>query len=528
MELLADLRCLYATDEEIIATGLGADVAGAVVRTAFGHTFAGLVAGGQVRFAGIPAGTHTVELYGADDRLIAEELIGVRDDPGQDPIAGFATSFDAASVPSTLAWLRRLRCTVVQVYDWMERYSTPLGPMARYRDPLGREIDRGALAALVAGIRRAGAVAQAYAPVAAADRGADAQWRLNRNDGAPESLGDLLDIMDPGSPAWQRQWIERYGTAADVIGFNGFHLDTYGYPRGAVDADGDALPLAERYASFIRAVRAARPHDVISFNQVNGVPAGIEPPDPPGFRYVEVWPPNDRWRHLEALMARSAGRRSRPRGDTLAIYPPVWSDDRGGALRTVVLTEAIATMLGAGTMMLGDAGGVLRHPYYVDHERLAPDELETVLAWHRFGLRCRDLFKQGADTSWCELDDENAAVTVSAAAPARPEPVAESLFVRVLRSDKTLVVSLLDLTGSRDGSWSGATAPGTCARAEVTALVDRPDRWRAQVAVLGRAGGRFAPLDLREGPHREGRAVICAVPIATGWSVLRLEKSRKV
>ena len=112
------------------------------------------------------------------------------------------------TVPSTLSWLTRLRCTVVQIYDWMERYSEPLGPAGVYRDGLGREIDRHALEALIAGIRARGAVAQAYAPVAAADPGTHRESRLYRSDGEQESLGDLLDIMDPGDPAWQRHWLD--------------------------------------------------------------------------------------------------------------------------------------------------------------------------------------------------------------------------------------------------------------------------------------------------------------------------------
>ena len=524
---LAALRPVYATGEEIVAAPLGGDVHAAVVRTAFGLTFAGRVAAGEARFEGIPAGTHVVELYGRDDSLLAEEIISVRDDPGQDPILGFATSFDQATVPATLEWLRELRCTAVQIYDWMHSYSKPLGPPEVYRDALGREIDRDALETLIAGVRSMGAAAQAYAPVCATNPGTHREWLLHRNDGAPESLGDLLDILDPGNPQWQREWLEQYGQAADALGFNGFHLDTYGYPRGAVDAAGAAVPLAQGYASFIDAVRSARPDDVISFNQVNGVPAAITPPASPAYRYVEVWPPNDRWRHLEALMSRSAGRGSQPQGDTLAIYPPVWTESRDSALRTVVLTEAIATALGIGALIFGDAGAALRHPYYVDHERLTPDERATVLHWHRFGLRCRDLFRSGEDTSWFELADENAAVTVQSAVHSSPEPDGGTLFTRVIRTDDTVVVSVMDLSGSADGSWSAGTGPGSCDRAVVTALVDRPQSWRARAAVLGRDGDRFVPVDLTEGPHREGRAVVCEVPIVDGWSVLRLENRQR-
>ena len=105
---------------------------------------------------------------------------------------------------------------------------------------------------------------------------------------------------------------------------------------------------------------------MLSFNQVNGVPRDFELPGSPGFRYVEVWPPNDRWRHLEGLLARSSPAQARR---VLAIYPPVWSAERAPALRTALLTEAVATTLGASLLVWGDDRGCLQHPYYVDHEQ---------------------------------------------------------------------------------------------------------------------------------------------------------------
>ena len=48
---------------------------------------------------------------------------------------------------------------------------------------------------MIAGIRSRGAVAQAYAPVAAADPETHRESRLYRSDGAQQSLGDLLDTL---------------------------------------------------------------------------------------------------------------------------------------------------------------------------------------------------------------------------------------------------------------------------------------------------------------------------------------------
>jgi dextranase len=407
----------------------------------------------------------------------------------------------------------------------MESYSRPLAQTESYVDPLRRPIQLGDLRQLIAGIRENGAVAQAYAPICAADeRFAEANqpWLLRRNDGAPESLGNLLQIMDPANLEWQAHWIDVYGRALDALGFNGLHLDTYGYPRVASDATGTFVSIDAGYESFVRAVRVARPRDVISFNQVNGVPRGFSPPQQPGFRYAEVWPPNDQWRHLEGLLDRSAGAAA-PQGDTLAIYPPVWDDARSAALRTAVLSEAIVTTLGAGVLMWGDDFGVLCHPYYVEHEQLKGDEIDVVLRWHRFALRCRDLFRDTVDTSWYELDDENASVTVSWSGITTPEPLGGTVFARIRRGDRTVVVSILDLSGATEGSWRHTSEAGICREVTVTVLVDAPEQWRVQCAVLGANEGRFAPLDADEVAHREGRALSCVVPLVDGWSVVRFE-----
>ncbi len=106
----------------------------------------------------------------------------------------------------------------VQIYDWMETYSAPLGPAGRYQDRVGRMIDRPALEALIAGVKRFGAVPQAYAPVLAADPGDQAELRLYRTDGAPQSLGDLLDIISPGAPPGSATGLSSMGTRPMHLG----------------------------------------------------------------------------------------------------------------------------------------------------------------------------------------------------------------------------------------------------------------------------------------------------------------------
>jgi hypothetical protein len=218
---------------------------------------------------------------------------------------------------------------------------------------------------------------------------------------------------------------------------------------------------------------------------------------------------------------------------SLACYPPVWGIDRStgpvvgearqSSLRTVVLTEAIATLLGTSVLIYGDKSAALCDPYYPKHARLSAREAATVIAWRRFALRCRDLFVEGEDTSWYEIGDENGSVSVEAAAPVRPEPVGGALFARVVHAEGLITVGVVDLTGSANGRWSEPTDKGSVSSATVRVLLDRPDRWETSVAVLGANDDRFTRAIAKEVPHRQGRALEVELPLASGWSILRLE-----
>ncbi len=542
------LKTFYLTGQPLYLPQVPAGTEVVVARSAFGQTVSASARDGQASLPGLPPGTHAIEARAGGGHLLGEEFTTIAATPGERPVMGFATSFSLDAVPGVLGWLRALRCTAVQFYDWMQSYAEPLAATENYADRLGRKHSLGAIAQLTAGCREFGATPQAYAPVYAADPNfgqAHPDWLLYRSDGEAQRLGDLLQITDPGSPDWQRHWLENYGTAVDALGFGGFHLDTYGYPREPLDSAGQPVSMAAAYSRFLQVVRAARPADVLSFNQVNGEPRGFELPVPPGYRDVEVWQPNDRWRHLEGLLQRSGEAGSAvgsagsvagslapsPAAGVLALYPPVWVADRAGALRTVVLTEAIATTLGAGLLVFGDDRGCLEHPYYPDYQQLAADESELALRWHRFALRCRDLFAGGTDTSWYDIGDENGAVSVRCdgavvpVAPVLPEPAGGAVCARVVRHRDCVAVSVLDLTGSQSGSWQEPTRPGRCRRVTITVLLDQPGRWVAAAAVLGQDGDRFGPVPVTQRPHREGTAIEIEVPVADGWSVLRLTRA---
>ncbi len=548
-DVFKDLRSFYRAGEVIEIAALPQRTARVLARRSSGRAVEATL-GEIARFDSLGSGTYCVEALDADGELVAEEFTTVGQHQGERPVHGFATSFGSDDVANVLAWHRALRSTVVQIYDWMSSYTEPLGATSGWKDPSNRPVSFDALRALTSGLHDLGAVAHAYAPIYAVGNTFASEhpdMLLYQDDGQAIRFLDQIVLANPGNEEWQQHFAESYGSAMDAIGFDGLHVDTYGYPRLSNDANGCPVDLRAAYESFLIHLRAQRPSDLISFNQVNGVPSAARLPGGPTFRYCEVWPPNDSWRHFEGLLDRSSGRaglvddfRTRVpliRG-SIACYPPVWGidtpddpisgDERESALRTVVCTEAIVTCLGGSSLLYGDVRAALCDPYYPKHASLTDAEAEKVIAWRRFSLRCRDLFTEGEDTSWYDIGDENGSVAILADAPVRPEPEGGSLFARVNHGEEIVSIGVIDLTGSESTKWSERTAAGTISRVRVRVLLDHPDTWRVDAAVLGSRDDRFFRVESTIVSHRQGRALEMDLPLVDGWSVLRLTKELHV
>jgi dextranase len=536
------VRSFYRSGEEIVLD-LPVEADHVVARRADGSVVPARQVGTQWRLA-LNSGTYNIEAVGAADELLAEELTTVGRHQGERPVHGFATSFQDADVDEIVQWHRSLRTTVVQIYDWMSSYTAPLGETPQWQDPSHRPVSLAALRRLAGEFGAMGAVTHAYAPIYAVGNdfaAANPEMLLYEDDGEAIRFLDQIVIAHPGNVDWQRHFVWAYGEAMDAIGFDGLHVDTYGYPRVACDSSGAAVDMRVAYEAFLDHLRGSRPDDLISFNQVNGVPSAARLPGGPWFRYCEIWPPNVAWRHFEGLLDRSSGEAGRVpavreveatvRG-SLACYPPVWSvnsstflDDelsRECSLRTVLLTDAIATMLATSALIFGDKSSALCDPYYPKHAVLSENESATVIRWRRFALRCRDLFIDGEDTSWYEINDENGSVGVTADHPVAPEPTGGSVFARVVHGVNVVTVGVLDLTGSEKGLWSEQSSPGQARAVTVRVLLENPENWRADTAVLGVDGDRFSSRDARVVEHRQGRALEMEVPLGEGWAVVRL------
>ena len=92
---------------DVAVAGLPVGTSEVLARTAFGKTYVGTISHDTAVLSNLPVGTHAVEARSSDGEILAEDFVSVRAFLGDDPIVGFATSFDAASSAAVLSWLRQ-------------------------------------------------------------------------------------------------------------------------------------------------------------------------------------------------------------------------------------------------------------------------------------------------------------------------------------------------------------------------------------------------------------------------------------
>ena len=265
LELLPT-RAMYVPGDEIVVEARGLVCAAEVTVFHLGDVVtARSVVGGEeamIRLGSFAAGGYGVELRSADG-AVAHTAVHVVDDPRSRVRYGFVADYrPGRDLAEVIDNARRLHLTAVQFYDWAYRHADLLGGGERYQDALGQEVSLDTVRRLIVGLRSAGAASLGYAAVYAVGKEDWPSWEhlaLLRQSGDPYTLGDFLWIVDPAAPEWSVHLVAELAAAVSDVGFDGFHLDQYGYPRLAVRHDGAVVDVAKSFAELIGAVRGCPP-----------------------------------------------------------------------------------------------------------------------------------------------------------------------------------------------------------------------------------------------------------------------------
>ncbi len=356
--------------------------------------------------------------------------------------------------------LRRLHLTDVQFYDWAYRHADLLGGGEEYLDALGQPIVLATVRSLIAACHHVGANALGYAAVYAVGPAEWPKWQHNAlltATGEAYALGDFLFILDPAALDWLAHFTADLTAATAQVGFDGYHLDQYGYPKQAHRPDGQRVDVAASFGRIIDEVRAVLPGAKLVFNNVNDFPTWMTATSPQDAVYIEVWSPHLGLEHLAqtATRARQVGA-GKP--VVIAAYQHVY-DSAPTASADLATQFTMATLFshGATQLLCGEADRILVDPYYVRNHTVEDSTAQLLHRWYDFSVaHCELLFAPGivevtasfAETYNDDIDVRYPAVGVEALA------TAGSVWRRITQlPDGRYVVHLINLVGQHDTHW---------------------------------------------------------------------------
>ncbi len=459
------------------------------------------------------------------------------------PRYGFFSDFgpDEAEVDSIerADALLRLHVNVVQFYDWMASHHTLVADADEFTDPLGRRLSHVVGRRKVDLAHERGMAALGYGAL----YGAEADFSLERPDWLlydgrrqPLTLADIFYLQDFSAASPWRDWIQtQYELAVDSLGFDGIHIDQYGFPKRALSrASGTwrELDIGAEFPGFVeescRRILARRPDGGSIFNCVNAWPLDAMPAvASDAATYIEVWEPYSRYRDLYDMVRRA--RTLRPdKAVILAAYLLPFSPDRprtAGALTSFRLASAAIGASGGFHLIAGEGSALLAEAYYPRYGRLDAMETAVVRRYADFAvrntIRLHDV--SATDIAWTHVGPTNDLITLEHPSLGHygAGAVPDSLWVVGREIGPVTVLQLINLRGLVSDSWNveQACCPSPVEdiklRVRLTGdvsgvLWDTPDQEHGAARVL--------PHDVVE--TSEGRFLVVRLPRIELWSMV--------
>ena len=484
-----------------------------------------------------------IELIGPHEREAARTTTAIDVAPhwSAAPRYGFFADFAPGETPEESTRrandLLRLHVNVVQFYDWMASHHTFLPETDEFTDPLGRRLSHEVVRRKIALAHERGMAALAYGALYGAEADfslAHPDWLLYDGRHEPLALADIFYLQDFGPQSPWREWIiGQYEQAVDVLGFDGIHIDQYGYPKHALSRASGAwreLDIATAFPAFVEEaagrIRKRQPAGGSIFNCVNAWPLDAMPQvTADAATYIEVWEPHSRYRDLYELVRRA--RTLRPdKAVILAAYLLPFNPDTQrstGALLAFRLASAAIAASGGFHLIAGEGDSLLSQAYYPSYGRLDEAEVVVVRRYADFAVRntARLHAVDATDIAWTHVGPTNDLILL-----AHPEleaygagAHADSLWVVGRELGNTTVLQCVNLRGLASDAWNVAqtTSPRPIealeVRVRVTGDIDGV-WWDTPDDEVGLA--RSIPFEIVE--VTDGRFLVYRLPRIDVWS----------
>lgn len=488
----------------------------------------------QVEFAFTPPSV-PLRGYGLDATLLSisgqvpaegSGALDVLERWSQAPRYGFLSDFAPGQpdIEARCDSLLHYHLNVVQFYDWMWRHYKLLPPSEEFTDALGRRLSLHSVREAIRGVQSRGGAAMAYGAVYGAEPEFVEQHPelvLYDEEGKRISLAELFYIMNiaPDS-AWAPMIVGEFAEVVREMGFDGIHLDQYGFPKTARTAEGEVVDLAQHFPLLIEAARAAvvavRPGAGVIFNAVENWPIETVAPTSQDAVYIEVWPPDVSYNDLRRLI-REGKRLSGGKQIILAAYLSPFAEADETTLpqaeAAALLATATIAASGGSHLLLGERDGILCDPYYPKYATLRPAFAARMRTYYDFLVRYEELLISPELEDWEQSETATCSVR---GAPYAANAEAGTVWTIVRHKPGFHVVHLINLTNQADVAWNALrTSPKPLEDLDLT-ISGLPPVSRALLLTPDANTGRPLPTAWRQ---QTDQVHLC-VPQLNVWAVV--------
>jgi dextranase len=367
---------------------------------------------------------------------------------------GFLCDFEDEESNDDIDWMNTLNINYVQFYDWGYKPNQLVSDDDVYQDLMGKKIDKNIVRDKINYCREHSMKSMAYGPIYAAD---ECYFNLNKEEGyyaaknIPLTFIEKFYFMNISLKCnWVNHIVEQYKECIDKMKFSGIHLDTYGYPKRALDSLGEVCHLKDDIPIFLDHVSKELKDASLIFNNVGAWPMGKVLDFKGDSIYVEVWSPYDSFYDLKQIIntCRSGGKST-----ILAAYIAPFRLDRDHAIYSALLSTFYINTLGSTHLFLGERGCALTQGYYNDYTKLKDSELSIIKDFQDFFVSYEELLYDetmlDVTMSNCGGDNEEYRIKGNYSLTSQSNKI--SVIIRC--NERRHLISLLNLEGN-DEKWN--------------------------------------------------------------------------
>ncbi|OAA31572.1 hypothetical protein AT15_05725 [Kosmotoga arenicorallina S304] len=367
------------------------------------------------------------------------------------PRYGFLTDFfpERYDIEKTMDYLTQFHINGLQYYDWMYDYGKLVYEEGdEYKDAWQRvrKISNTTLKELINEGHKRNIASMAYVALYACNREfgeKHPEWLLYKKEAESwvplDFYKKILITNTLEDSDWTKFLIDECKKTIE-FGFDGIHLDQYGYPKDLTSymmKDGKYIPYrtSQGFLEFINLLKRETDRPVF-FNYVNNWPNKIQSEAKADTVYIEPWESCNTYEDLYKMIT-DAKKRSGDKPVILAAYL------EGIKKHSIFLADSIIAISGGRRLEIGEIMRILSGPYFPGADAVDMKFLDSLKNYYDFQVRYED-FLNG---EFNELSDVNFEENYST------NPQKGKIWVSLKNSKQGMMINFVNLVSARSSLW---------------------------------------------------------------------------